>query len=48
METLHTIVTNFHTLANAPIDWSANGGVPWFLFMVASMAVGCLIAARSN
>jgi hypothetical protein len=39
MDTINTVITNWTTLSNTPIDWSLNGGVVWFLMMVAGMAV---------
>ena len=34
METLNTIATNAHILANAEINWSPNAGMFWFTLMV--------------
>ena len=39
MDSIDTIIANWTTLSNTPIDWSLNGGVVWFLMMVAGMAV---------
>jgi hypothetical protein len=44
METIHTIITNAHTLANAPIDWSPTAGPIWLVGMTIAMVVGAVIA----
>jgi hypothetical protein len=44
MDTINTIIKNAQTLSNTPIDWSLNGGVVWFLMMVAGVVVIALAA----
>ena len=39
MDTINTVITNWTTLSNTPIDWSLDGGVVWLLMMVAGTAV---------
>ncbi len=39
METIHTIITNARSFANAPIDWSPAAGPIWLAGMMAGMAV---------
>ena len=45
MDTINTIISNWTTLSNTPIDWSLDGGVVWLLMMVAGTAVSIGIAA---
>ncbi len=39
MDSIDTIIANWTTLSNTPIDWSLNGGVVWLLMMVAGTSV---------
>jgi len=45
MDTINTVITNWTTLSNTPIDWSLDGGVVWFLAMVTVAAVIIGLAA---
>jgi len=52
MDTINTIITNAQTLAHAPIDWSPDGGVVWFLgsllFTVGGMFAAAVVGDRER
>lgn len=39
MDTINTIITNYHALSNAPIDWSPMGGMIWLTGTMVIMAL---------
>ena len=39
METIDTIITNWTTLSNTPIDWSPTGGMIWLTGYMVGLAI---------
>lgn len=42
MDTINTIITNAHTLSQAPINWSPSAGPIWLAFMTVCMMAGAV------
>ncbi len=46
MDSIDTIIANWTHLSSTPIDWSVNGGVPWFLGSLVFTVTGMVLVAR--